>query len=185
MNRTKRAEERGATRIRNMKIRVAGLIPESIVDGRGIRYVVFTQGCPHNCKGCHNPDSHSVSGGKLADTDEIFEEFKENPILKGITFSGGEPFLQPEPLVELAKKVHEVKKDITCYSGYTFEELMEMKNPAVKELLENVDVLIDGRYIEEEKNLELLFRGSENQRVIDSKASIKLGKAVLVENNDN
>ncbi len=163
-----------------MEIRVAGLIPESIVDGKGIRYVVFTQGCTHNCKGCHNPESHSLSGGELAGIDRIFNEFKEDPLLKGITFSGGEPFLQPVPLTELAKMIHGLGKDVTCYSGYTFEELMAMKNPEIRELLQNVDVLIDGRFIEEQKNLELRFRGSENQRVIDTKASIESGKVILV-----
>lgn len=164
-----------------MKIKISGLVPESIVDGNGIRFVVFTQGCPHNCRGCHNPHTHNPEGGKLADTDEIFVEFTETPLLKGITFSGGEPFMQPEPLAELAKKVHAAGKDVTCYSGFTYEELKAMNAPEINALLDECDVLIDGKFIEELKNLELRFRGSENQRVIDMKETRKTGAVVILE----
>lgn len=167
-----------------MELRISGLVPESIVDGKGIRYVVFTQGCFHNCKNCHNPQTHDPKGGRLIDTDEIIAEFKEDPILKGMTFSGGEPFLQPAPLTDLAKLVHSCRKDVTCYTGFTYEELLQMKDPAVAELLENVDVLIDGKFVEELKNLELSFRGSENQRVIDMNKTRQRGEVVLVDDID-
>lgn len=167
-----------------MELRISGLVPESIVDGKGIRYTVFTQGCFHNCKNCHNPQTHDPNGGRLIDINEIMEEFEEDPILKGITFSGGEPFLQPAPLAELAKRVHACRKDVTCYSGFTYEELLKLKDPAVKDLLDNIDVLIDGKFVEKLKNLELSFRGSENQRVIDMVKTREMGQVVLVEDID-
>ena len=167
-----------------MEIRLSGIVEESIVDGKGIRFVVFTQGCPHNCKGCHNPQTHDFKGGYTEDTDKLFEMFQEDPILKGITFSGGEPFMQPKPLTELAKKVHLVRKDVTCYSGFTFEEILNSENEDRVELLKNIDVLIDGKFILEQRNLELSFRGSENQRVIDVKKSLSENKIILVEDID-
>ncbi|MBP3328213.1 MAG: anaerobic ribonucleoside-triphosphate reductase activating protein [Clostridia bacterium] len=167
-----------------MEIRLSGIVEESIVDGKGIRFVVFTQGCPHNCKGCHNPQTHDFKGGYMEDTDKLFEMFQEDPILKGITFSGGEPFMQPKPLTELAKKVHSVRKDVTCYSGFTFEEILNSENEDRVELLKNIDVLIDGKFILEQRNLELSFRGSENQRVIDVKKSLSENKIILVEDID-
>lgn len=167
-----------------MEIRLSGIVEESIVDGKGIRFVVFTQGCPHNCKGCHNPQTHDFKGGYMEDTDKLFEMFQEDPILKGITFSGGEPFMQPKPLTELAKKVHLVRKDVTCYSGFTFEEILNSENEDRVELLKNIDVLIDGKFILEQRNLELSFRGSENQRVIDVKKSLSENKIILVEDID-
>ena len=167
-----------------MEIRLSGIVEESIVDGKGIRFTVFTQGCPHNCKGCHNPQTHDFKGGYLDDTDNLFEKFKEDPILKGMTFSGGEPFMQPKPLTELAKKIHGLKyKDIWCYTGFTFEELLKGNEDRI-ELLNNIDVLIDGKFVEELKNLELSFRGSENQRIIDVKKSLAENKIILVEDID-
>ncbi len=163
-----------------MMVKIAGITQESIVDGKGFRYVVFTQGCPHACKGCHNPESWDFNAGTEKSIDEIFEEFRENPILKGITFSGGEPFLQTKPLIELAKKVHAIKKDVTVYTGYTYDELIAMKNKEVAELLNETDLLIDGKFIEEQKNLELLFRGSENQMLIDMNETRKNGELTLL-----
>lgn len=126
---------------------------ESIVDGPGLRFVVFTQGCPHHCKGCHNPQTHDFNGGEERDVRAIFEMFMENPLLSGITFSGGEPFVQPQPLCILARLVKGAGKNIVVYSGYTFEQLKAMgeKNPAVLELLGLCDTLIDGPFIEEQK----------------------------------
>ena len=167
-----------------MEIRLSGIVEESIVDGKGIRFTVFTQGCPHNCKGCHNPQTHDFKGGYLDDTDNLFEKFKDDPILKGMTFSGGEPFMQPKPLTELAKKIHSLKyKDVWCYTGFTFEELLKGNEDWI-ELLSNIDVLIDGKFVEELKNLELSFRGSENQRIIDVKKSLAENKIILVEDID-
>lgn len=164
-----------------MEIKIAGIVNDSIVDGRGIRMTVFVQGCPHHCPGCHNPQTHDFAGGTLDDTDRIFEEFRENPILKGITFSGGEPFCQPRPLKVLADRVHSVKKDVTVYSGWTYEQLRAKGDPDVDALLDACDVLIDGPFVEAQKNLELSFRGSENQRLIDLKKTCETGQVVLLE----
>lgn len=164
-----------------MKVQVSGIVKESIVDGKGIRYTVFTQGCPHHCPGCHNPQTHPFEGGTEMEVSEIFEDFQKNPMLKGITLSGGEPMCQPTPLAELARLVHGIGKDVTVFTGYTYEQLLEKQDPAVNELLKETDVLIDGPFLEAEKNLELVFRGSENQRVIDMDATRREGRVVLLE----
>lgn len=164
-----------------MKLSIAGVIKESIVDGRGIRYTVFTQGCPHHCPNCHNPQTWPFDGGSEKEISEIFEDFKQNPMLRGITFSGGEPFCQPAPLAELARQVHDIGKDVTVFTGYTYEQLLEKNDEAVNSLLAETDVLIDGPFVEELKNLELHFRGSENQRLIDMKKTREFGKIVLLE----
>lgn len=153
------------------KLKVSGIIEESIVDGPGLRFSVFTQGCPHCCPGCHNPGTHDFDGGYEMDIDEIFRQFKANPLLSGITFSGGEPFCQPEPLYHLGKKVKAMGKTIVLFSGYTWEQLIEKSHQEiyVKQLLSIGDILIDGPFIEALKDLELLFRGSSNQRIIELK----------------
>jgi len=150
---------------------IAGIEPESIVDGPGIRYTIFVQGCPHKCKGCHNPQTHSFEGGTRITCAEIMKNFKENPMLSGITFSGGEPFCQPEALCVLAREVRILGKNVICYSGYTIEELISLGNvkPAILELLSLTDYLIDGKYIEDLRDLTLPFRGSSNQRFINIK----------------
>ncbi len=164
-------------------IRLAGVIRESIVDGPGIRMVVFVQGCPHHCKGCQNPDSHDPAGGYDGDTDHLLEVFDRDPLLKGVTLSGGEPFEQAAPLVELAKAVHARGKDVITFTGYTFEQLFARldERPAWRALLEQTDVLIDGPFIEEQKSLILRFRGSKNQRSLDARASLAAGRAIEVE----
>lgn len=163
-----------------MQIRIAGTVSESIVDGPGFRYVIFTQGCPHNCPGCHNPQTHDFGGGKLIDTDELFNECLDDPLNKGVTFSGGEPFCQAEPLAELAERFKANGLSIWSYSGWTFEELLEKstREETVKRLLSLIDVLVDGRFLEDQKTLILQFRGSANQRLIDVPASLKAGAAV-------
>ncbi len=163
------------------KLMVAGIVPESIVDGRGIRYTVFVQGCPHHCPGCHNPETHPFEGGTPMEVEEIFDEFQKNPILKGITFSGGEPFCQAEVLAQLARLVHKAGKDVTVYSGWTYEALSAMEDEGVKALLEETDMLVDGPYLKEQRNLELSFRGSENQRLINMKRTRAEGSPVLFE----
>jgi len=160
-----------------MDIRIYGTVNDSIVDGPGLRYTVFTQGCPHKCPGCHNPESHDFDGGRLVDTDEIIAQMKKNPLLDGVTLSGGEPFCQPEACLEIAKAVHGAGMNVWAYSGYTYEQLKE-KAP---ELLNEVDVLVDGPFILAQRSLELKFKGSRNQRLIDVKRSLKEEKVVLWE----
>lgn len=158
-------------------VRIAGVVKESIVDGPGIRFVVFTQGCPHLCKGCHNPQSHDFSGGYDCEVDRVITEIKKNPLLTGVTFSGGEPMMQPKPLLELAQKVRALGKGLMIYSGYTAEQLLEMgkETPEIVELLKLTDILVDGKFEEARKDLNLLFRGSRNQRVIDAKRTAETG----------
>ena len=163
-----------------MELTIAGVIKESIVDGPGIRYTVFTQGCPHHCPGCHNPRP-GPSRGQRTTPPGFVRGLQKDPILKGVTFSGGEPFCQPEPLAELAKLVHGAGKDVACYTGWTYEQLLEKGDPAVNALLAEVDLLIDGPFVLEQRNLELRFRGSENQRLINMRETRKQGRVVLVE----
>jgi len=162
-----------------MKIRLAGLVNDSIVDGPGFRLAVFTQGCPHHCPGCHNPETHDFIGGRDEDTDKILEIMRENVLLDGITLSGGEPFCQSEACVELAKGAREAGLNVWSYSGYTFEQLISGE-PAWMELLRQLDVLVDGRFVLEKRTLECRFRGSSNQRLIDVPKSLEAGKAVLL-----
>lgn len=156
-----------------MKIRIAGFEPESIVDGDGVRFVVFTQGCPHHCPGCHNPQSHDFNGGTEYDTSDIIKMIADSPLISGVTLSGGEPFCQSEACLEIAKAVHQMGKNVWCYTGYTFSEVIG--NPLLKE----VDILVDGRFIKSESSLSLKFKGSFNQRIIDVSESFKRGKVVI------
>ncbi len=165
------------------KLRLAGVIRESIVDGPGIRMTVFTQGCPHHCKGCHNEQTWDFNGGYDSSTERILEEAQKDPILRGLTFSGGEPFSQAESLAILAKEAKEKGYDIFCYTGYTFENLVSQfkEHPEYKALLEQCDWLVDGPFILEKRSLMLKFRGSTNQRILDVKKSLSCGCAVETE----
>ena len=163
-------------------IRVAGLTNDSIVDGKGFRFVIFTQGCLHHCKGCHNPETWPMDQGTVMDIEEIKEKVARNGLLDGITFSGGDPFYQPKPCAQIAKWAKDRGLDIWAYTGFLYEELLEM--PEVKEFLDLVDVLVDGPFILEEKSLLLNFRGSKNQRVIDLNETRKTGEIVLLEVDD-
>lgn len=163
-------------------LRVAGIVSESIVDGPGIRFVIFAQGCIHHCKGCHNPATFNLNGGKLIEVETLMNEIKKNPLLRGVTFSGGEPFLQAEAFSEIAKQCHLLGLNVLSYTGYTFEDLVSDfdKHPEWKGLLENIDILIDGPFIEKEKSLMLLFRGSSNQRILNAKVSLNKCQPVLM-----
>lgn len=164
-------------------IRIAGIVRESIVDGPGVRFVVFSQGCPHRCSGCHNPETHDFQGGYQCSLLRIVEEIEKDPLLSGVTFSGGEPFAQPENFYRLALLLKERNLHLLAYSGYTYEELTAMarRQPFVGKLLDLLDELIDGRFVLEKRDLTLSFRGSANQRRIDMKASRAAGHAVLRE----
>lgn len=160
----------------------ADLQTDSIVDGPGLRAVIWTQGCSHNCPGCQNPSTHDFNGGGLVPLEMVYEAIDELEYHTGITFSGGDPMFQPEACNEIASYARKKGLDIWVYSGFTFEELMEIsKNkPIYKEFLENIDVLVDGKFILEQRDLSLLFRGSRNQRLVDVKKTLKEGKVVLL-----
>ncbi len=165
-----------------MILRIAGTVNDSIVDGIGIRFTIFTQGCPHHCVGCHNPETHDFDGGKDIDTSELIEKIKKNPLLDGVTFSGGEPFIQAEILAALGKEIKDLGLNIVTYTGYTFEELYENRDKnGWDKLLEVTDYLIDGKFEIEKKDWTAKFRGSSNQRYLDCQESIRQGKAVEIE----
>lgn len=155
--------------MKKLPIRLYGIIRESIVDGPGLRFVVFVQGCPHDCPGCHNPESHDPAGGFLTDTEKIWRNFLKNPSIKGITFSGGEPFLWGRELSEVGRAVREAGFDVMTYSGYTYEKLLEMakSDESVASLLEVTNYLVDGPFIKAQRDLTLKYRGSRNQRILD------------------
>ncbi len=163
-----------------MEIRIAGTVNDSIVDGPGLRFTVFAQGCPHNCEGCHNPHTHDLKGGKVCDTGEIVSLFLQNPLIDGISLSGGEPFCQAKACAELAREAKKNSLDVITYTGYDFEYLLENADDdnGYMALLQATDYLIDGRFVLSEKSLELRFKGSKNQRILDVKSSLEQGKAV-------
>ena len=171
-----------------MKIRLAvsEIQRDSIVDGEGIRTVIWTQGCPHHCPFCHNPETHSYQGGVLLDVDMVKKKIDTLVGQDGITFSGGDPMEQPLACSEIARYCHEKKLNIWCYTGYTFEQLLEKskKVPEIMDFLLQIDVLVDGKFIFEEKSYDVVFRGSKNQRLIDVKKSLNLKKAVFYQIND-
>ncbi len=158
-------------------IRIAGIARDSIVDGPGIRTTIFVQGCPHHCPGCHNPETWPFEGGKELTPNQLFAIVRQNPLYKGVTFSGGEPFAQAEALLPLARLLKEAGYELASYSGYTFEQLMTGTD-AQQALLAETDVLIDGPFILSERSLDLVFRGSRNQRVFNISASLRQGKAI-------
>lgn len=164
-----------------MQIRLAGIEPESIVDGPGYRFAVFVQGCPHGCIGCHNPKTHDFEGGYLSDTGEIIGRLGKNPLIRGVTLSGGEPMMQPKPLAEIARAAKEKGLSVWCYTGFTLEFLLEEGRSDRLELLREVDVLVDGPYIAHERSLDLLYCGSRNQRLIDMNKTRESGSIALFE----
>ena len=164
-----------------MRISLSGVTGDSIVDGPGLRLTIFTQGCLHHCPGCHNPQTHDPEGGSWADTEDILAAAAENPLLDGITLSGGDPFLQPVPCLALAEGAHKIGLNVWTYTGYTWEALWEENAPEKIALLKETDVLVDGPFLLAERSLELRFCGSRNQRLIDVKKSLTEGKVVLWE----
>lgn len=163
------------------ELRIAGIIKESIVDGPGIRMVVFAQGCKHSCPGCHNPETHSFDGGTLVSIDSILNMAIKNPLLDGITFSGGEPFEQAEAFAALAANAKRLGLHIMTYTGYSYEDIVKSihEKPEWLNLLNKTDILVDGRFKLDKKNLLLKFRGSENQRIIDMNKT-RIEKRIVV-----
>lgn len=168
-----------------MKINLASPIiqSDSIVDGEGIRAVLWTQGCSHKCPGCQNPQTHSFDDTFVIDIEEIKKQIDELEGQDGVTFSGGDPLFQVEACLEIAKYIKSKKMNIWCYTGFTYETLMKLieSNPSIKEFLKIIDVLVDGPFIMEKKSYDCVFRGSTNQRIIDTKKSLKENKVCLVE----
>ena len=164
-----------------MRIRIAGVTNDSIVDGPGFRLAVFTQGCPHHCPGCHNPETHDSQGGHDADTAEIIAAMQKNPLLAGVTLTGGEPRMQPQACLELARAAHAAGKNVWCYTGFMFETLLKEADPQRLALLRETDVLVDGPFLLAQRSLDVRFRGSRNQRLIDVQKSLSLGKTVCCE----
>ena len=161
-----------------MQIRLSSpLQSDSVVDGEGIRTVIWTQGCPHHCKGCHNPETHGFKGGFLKDINELIEEIRGLELQDGITFSGGDPMMQPKVCTVIAKACKEMGYNIWCYTGFLFEDLLD--NEDRREFLNYIDVLVDGKFELDKKSYAAKFRGSTNQRLINVKASLKKNRAVV------
>lgn len=165
-------------------MRIADLISDSIVDGPGLRITVFTQGCPHHCPGCHNPATHPFDGGREMTVEDIAQNWVRNPLLQGLTLSGGEPFCQAADCARLAALAHQKGLDVWCYTGYTYEELLAAHRPDYDALLAQVDVLVDGPFLLAEKSYGIPFRGSRNQRLIDLNKTRQRGVPTLWERPD-
>ena len=167
----------------NPLIRIAGLVEDSIVDGPGLRLTVFAQGCLHNCLGCHNVHTHSFTGGSLLGVESIINRVRANPLLDGVTLSGGEPFEQAESFVVLAKMVQALGLNVITYTGYTYERLVAggANRPGWQMLLDQTDYLVDGRFVLDKRNLMLRYRGSENQRIIDLKRTRQENTVIIAE----
>lgn len=160
-----------------MLMRIAGIVPESIVDGPGFRLTVFVQGCPHGCEGCHNPETHDFAAGTIIDTDEIVSMMRNNPLLDGITLSGGEPFCQSEACRELAQAAKYYGLNVWVYTGFTLREILQ-RGSGERLFLNYVDVLVDGPYIQNLRTLDAPWRGSKNQRLIDVRKTISAARIV-------
>ena len=156
---------------------LSGIVSDSIVDGPGIRTAIFSQGCPHHCPGCHNPETWAFGCGTQIPVEAVVEIVQSNPLCRGVTFSGGEPFAQAAAFAKLAALLKEKGYEVASYSGYTFEELLNGSEEQ-KKLLQSIDILIDGRFVLAQKSLEIAFRGSRNQRILDVKKSLAEGRAV-------
>ena len=158
-------------------LNLSGIVQDSIVDGPGIRTTIFCQGCPHHCPGCHNPETWDFGCGTDVPVEDLVDVVRSNPLCRGVTFSGGEPFAQAAGFAKLAQLLKERGYEVASYSGYTFEELLNGSDDQ-KELLASIDILIDGPFLLAQKSLEVPFRGSRNQRILDMKKSLAESRAV-------
>lgn len=158
-------------------LNLSGILPDSIVDGPGIRTTVFSQGCPHHCPGCHNPETWDFGTGTDMAEETIFQIIRSNPLCRGVTFSGGEPFAQPEGFARLAQLLKDAGYEVAAYTGYTLEALLS-GTQTQKDLLSRLDILIDGPFLQAQKSLEVPFRGSKNQRILDVPKSLAAGTAI-------
>ncbi|MDD3223286.1 MAG: anaerobic ribonucleoside-triphosphate reductase activating protein [Clostridium sp.] len=164
------------------EVMLSGIIHESLSNGKGLRRVLFAQGCKHNCKGCFNEHTHPFTGGKIFNVEELANDIISNPMLKGVTFSGGDPFEQAEAFSKIAKIVKENGKNTWAYTGYTYEYIMENKDKrnGFCEFIKYLDVIVDGKFEIDKKDSKLKFRGSSNQRIIDVNKSMKSGKMEII-----
>ena len=158
---------------------LSGIVSDSIVDGPGIRTTIFCQGCPHHCPGCHNPETWDFGCGTMVPVEDLVDVVRSNPLCRGVTFSGGEPFAQAKGFAKLARLLKAQGYEVASYSGFTFEELLDGSDDQ-KELLAAIDILIDGPFLMAQKSLEVPFRGSRNQRILDVRKSLAEGRAVCV-----
>ena len=167
----------------NIRLATCEIQKDSIVDGEGIRAVIWTQGCVHHCPGCHNPSTHSFDGGYIVSVEDIIEQIKDLEAQDGVTFSGGDPMEQASACAYIAEYCKSIGLNVWCYTGYTFEELMikAEKHPDILNFLSFVDVLVDGRFLLKEKSYDVVFRGSKNQRLIDVPKSLAKKSVVLLE----
>jgi anaerobic ribonucleoside-triphosphate reductase activating protein len=163
-----------------MKLRLAGITRESVVDGPGIRVVIYAQGCPHGCPGCQNPKTHDPRKGQLFDARQVIQMIRRVPLAQGVTFSGGEPFAQAEAFAELGHMLKSCGLDIITYTGYVWENAANSSEPGWRDLLSLTTLLIDGPFLEDERDLSLAFRGSRNQRIIDVQKSLLRSEPVVV-----
>ena len=167
------------TDFEDMTLSLYGTVPDSIVDGPGLRYAVFVQGCSHNCPGCHNPESQPAEGGTETRLVDLLADIRANGLVHNVTLSGGEPFEQAEACAALAAELKREGYGIWCYTGYLYEDLAAQDDVAIQQLLDNIDVLVDGPFVESRKSLELKWCGSSNQRLIDLPATRRTGAITL------
>ncbi len=153
--------------------RISGVVNESVTDGPGMRIVVFFQGCGHHCPGCHNPDTWDFNRGDIYQILDLLKHLEISPLIQGVTLSGGDPFYQPRAAAAVAEAFHRMNKDVWAYTGFTWETLMNSKEPAIHALLSQCDVLVDGPFLQAQKTLAHPFRGSSNQRIIDVPQSLR------------
>lgn len=168
-------------------LRIAGVVKDSVVDGPGHRFTVFVQGCPHKCEGCHNKQAQSFNGGTMADVYKIAEKIIKSRMEK-VTFSGGEPFMQPAGLARVARLVRDFKEiEIITYTGYLLEEILEFADydPTIKDLLAETNYLVDGKFEQNKKSLDCFYRGSSNQRIFDVTGYPNTKKARLIEKRED